>query len=124
MLDIQEMYPRVEAELAKVLDFDRFSVNLVDNEGGLATVVYCSGAAVPGRLQGDTFPASGNIVELSARTRQTIKVRDTRSDGEHTGHPGVAQANAAGIRSIVCVPLVSNDQANGALIVSSHRRHA
>ena len=120
-LGIEEIYPRVETELAKLIDFDHFSVNLVDDERDMTTVLYCADREVTDRQRGATFGAAGSVVGAAAKTGRTVVVEDAVADEEELRIRFPNMVPKDGLRSFMCVPLISLGQTIGALIMRSER---
>jgi hypothetical protein len=55
-LEIDQVYPKFALEMKKLVDFDRVSINLVDQEAGTYTLLYLFGESRPGRSIGNSSP--------------------------------------------------------------------
>ena len=74
-LDIEEVYERFAAEARKLIPFDSLIVNLKKPREDTLDVAYASGADIPERRKGDSFPLKGSVSEVAMRTRTGLIVR-------------------------------------------------
>ncbi len=125
-LDICEVYERFAAEVSKLILFDRIHVSLKDPDGESLTIVYVSGFDIAGRRPGDKVLLAGSISEDVVRTRTSLFFHPMSVD-EITGRfPGASSSTTfrAGMRSIMCVPLISRDEVIGCLHFRSTKMNA
>jgi diguanylate cyclase (GGDEF)-like protein/PAS domain S-box-containing protein len=114
-LNIDEVYERFAAEARKLIPFDRIIVNLNTPEGDQGCVTYVSGLVVPGKEPGACYPLQGSVNEALSRSRSSL-ILQPRSMAELIARfPGLAPNYRAGIRSMLCVPLISRDKVFGVL---------
>jgi DNA-binding CsgD family transcriptional regulator len=116
--DIGEVYERFAAEAKKLIPYDRLSVLSIIPRENTSTVAYVSGYDIPGRRPGDTVPIAGTFSEIVLRTNKSLLV-NMPGVGEISGRiPQMANSNGtvrAGMRSIICVPLISRSEVIGIL---------
>jgi PAS domain S-box-containing protein len=114
-LDIDEVYERFAAEARKLIPFDRLAVNLHRLHEENVKVAYTSGENVPGRVKGDLFPLKGSTCEILTKTRAGLYSHP--KDIEEMHHPfSIPHAVVkAGMRSLLCVPLIYRDEVIGSL---------
>ncbi len=114
-LEIADVYERFAAEARKLIPFDRLSVNLTDDERKAVRIAYVSGMEIPGRRAGDSFPLAGSVNETfqHRRTGLIIDPEEARAVSERNGH--LFSSVRVGMRSLMSVPLISRDEAIGAL---------
>ncbi len=118
------MYERFAAETQKLIRFDSITVNLYDPHEHSMYVGYVSGVDIDGRRQGDSLPLEGTLSEAVMRTRTAHLIPPKDIDEETRGFPKLAVIFKAGLRSIICVPLVYRDEAIGALHIRSKEPNA
>lgn len=125
-LDIEEVYERFAAEVRKLIFFDRIHVNLKDPDGENFTIVYTSGPDMPGRRHGTKVPLAGSISEAVIRTRTGLFFHPVSADEIASRFPGAFTASSfrAGMRSMMCVPLISRDEVIGCLHLRTEKTNA
>jgi PAS domain S-box-containing protein len=123
-LNIDEVYGRFAAETQKLILFDSLTINLCDLHEKTMCVGYVSGLDIDGRRQGDTLVPEGSLSEavISARTGLIIQPEDI--DGIVARFPRLSPIFQAGLRSIMCIPLVFRDEVIGVLHFRSKKPNA
>jgi diguanylate cyclase (GGDEF)-like protein/PAS domain S-box-containing protein len=117
-LDIEEVYERFAAEVRKLITFDRIAVNLHDLDQDIVSTVYASGEYIAGRQPGDAFPLKGSVSEVVVRTRAGMFSHPLSVEEMDKQFPNHSATIQAGMRSLLCVPLISRDE----VIASLHFR--
>ncbi|MEW6335545.1 MAG: GAF domain-containing protein [Thermodesulfobacteriota bacterium] len=125
-LDIDGVYERFAAEVRKLIPFDRIHVNRHDPDGQSFTIAYVSGAEIAGRMPGDKVPMAGTISEAVCKARVGLCLHPTSEEEILARFPSSASINSfrAGMRSIMCVPLISHGEVIGNLHFRSRERNA
>ena len=114
-LEINEVYERFAAEARKLIPFDRIAVNLCNIRENIITIAYVSGADLSNYRQGDSFPLAGTLVEEFLRKRTGQIIQSEKMDEIVSRIPAFSRLVKKGLRSIVGVPLIYNDEAIGVL---------
>ncbi len=114
-LDIDEVYERFAEQVRKLIPFDRLAINLVHSHCGSYESVYMSGIKIPGRQRGKRLPLAGSFTGVVAEARSGMIVPSAQVDDWARRLPGLAPVVAAGIRSMMSVPLVSRGQVIGVM---------
>jgi diguanylate cyclase (GGDEF)-like protein/PAS domain S-box-containing protein len=123
-LDIEEVYERFAAETQKLLLFDSLTVNLYDSQENTMSVAYVSGLGIDGRRYGDPLVLEGSLSEAVIRARTSLRIQPA-SIYEIVGQfPRLSPIFQAGMRSIMCIPLVYRDEVIGVLHFRSKRSNA
>ncbi len=109
-------------EIARLLDpvfhFDRYSILLQDSDDGMwHYFVPGSGVELPG-VADNVLPVTNGMVPHEAMNSMCTVVFDVKDD---PGRPGNAYLLDAGLRSIVCAPLVMQGRALGTVQLSYAR---
>ena len=120
-LDIDEVYERFAAETQKLIPFDRLSVSLNNLHAYTQCVAYVSGIDIPTRRQGDTFPLEGTVNETIMQTRTGLLIPSANIEDLAHRLPGLITVSQAEMRSMMSVPLISHDEAIGALHFRSRK---
>ncbi len=123
-LDIEEVYDRFAAETAKLIPFDSLIVNLKKSQEEMLEVTYVSGLDIPERRVGKSFPLQGSFSELIMRTRKGMIVQSGHDGAMIAQFPSLIVSIQAGIHSFMSVPLISQDNLIGTLMIRSKRPNA
>ena len=112
-LNIEEVYGKFALELKKLVDFERASINLVDQEAGTYVLKYLYGPARPGVSVGSVNRLESITMQRVVTMAQTVVWDD---------HSGVRDEYIKmGLRSRLLVPLISKGQVIGTLGLRSLR---
>ncbi len=123
-LDISTVYERFAQQVQKLIPFDRITIALVDYARNLLVNTYVSGLRVTGLEVGCEFP----IVDTPARA--IVHKRARLLEGAESvedflkRYPSLASSVAAGLRSLLAVPLVFNGQVIATMTLRSTRTNA
>jgi diguanylate cyclase (GGDEF)-like protein/PAS domain S-box-containing protein len=123
-LDIDNVYERFAVESRKLIHFDSLIVNLNKPREDTLCVAYASGADIPERRKGDSFPLKGSVSEVAMRTGTGLIVR--RADMLKGPDPfsAIAINLQAGLYSMMNAPLISRGEAIGALVFRAEKPDA
>ena len=114
-LDMEEVYETFADEVRSVIGFDRLSVLTIDIESDTLTYAHVTGLDVPSARKGTVLPYSGTYFSEDANTmRGTIELYSTGSEILTKSKTASKLVNQ-GIKSVMLVPLVSQDVVIGAL---------
>ena len=123
-LDINEVYEQFAAETKKLIPCDRLTVNLYNLQDNSIRVAYISGVEVAGRRQGDPLTMEGSLNEVVMRTRSGFCVQPAGPDEVIARFPRLIPIFQAGLRSIICVPLLYRNEAIGTVHFCSKKPNA
>jgi diguanylate cyclase (GGDEF)-like protein/PAS domain S-box-containing protein len=99
-------------------------VNLKRPREDTLDVAYASGEEIPERRKGDSFPLKGSVSEVAMRTRTGLIVRSA-DILKKTGRFSTLGVNLqAGLHSMMSAPLISRDEAIGALVFRAEKQDA
>ena len=118
-LKTEEVYERFAQEAKKLIPFDRIAVNIIHAQDRTFTHAYVSGIDVPERRVGEVVPLAGSGTEEVMRTGSTLIVQEPNRENAIRQFPGLLTGYRAGLRSMVLVPLISQDQVIGVLNLGS-----
>ena len=123
-LRIEEVYTLFSEEVNKLLPSDRISINLIEADQSLIITEFAEKTQVPGRDRGMPFPMEGTMTEAVTKSRKGL-ILDIQDEKEiELKFPGLLPGTQVGLRSFLSVPLISGDQAIGALNLRSKRYKA
>jgi PAS domain S-box-containing protein len=114
-LNTDEVYEFFAEEVRKVIPFDRMSVNTIDQERNTATMSYVTGMTVRERGVKTTFPLAGSLTAEGVRTREGIIFHPQNEDEVAGRFPSLQSTFRSGLRSMMMVPLISQDHTIGVL---------
>jgi PAS domain S-box-containing protein len=114
-LRIEEVYERFAHEAKKLIPFDRIAVNIIHAQDRTFTHAYVSGFDVPERRVRKVVPLAGSGTEEVMRTGSTLTLQGPTLENGIRQFPGLLPGYRAGLRSMVLVPLISQDQVIGVL---------
>ncbi len=122
-LDIKQVFERVDAEVRKLIPYDRLLVNLKQGDNEFV-VAYASGVDSTGRRSGNVYQSQGTTTRLVMTTRTGILIQP--ADAEEIKHlyPNLYATFKTGLRSTMSVPLISKDEAIGSLTFRSKKLKA
>ncbi|MDA0770645.1 MAG: GAF domain-containing protein [Chloroflexi bacterium] len=120
-LRIEEVYERLSSEIGRLVDFDRMSVILVDSESGIASQEYATMPNEFGLERRAPWSISNTATEKMIEECATLIEADLSK--ELRFEPDRVLLDA-GIRSVIRVPLASNERAIGVLALHCRRANA
>ncbi|MHB9097794.1 MAG: PAS domain S-box protein, partial [Syntrophales bacterium] len=123
-LDINQVFERVNAEVRKLIPYDRLLVNLKKTDENEFVVVYAAGVDNTGRRLGDSYQSKGTATRVVMVSRKGILIQP--ADAEEIKHlyPNLYATFKTGLRSTMSVPLISLDEVIGAIIFRSKKLKA
>ena len=118
-LDIDQVYDRFAGQARKLIPFDRIVVTVLDPDGLSSTASYASGVEIPGWETGSTHVVQGTLTEAVLHSRSGLICSDSPPARKVKGFAVEDRPLSAGLRSMMEVPLISNDRAIGTLTMRS-----
>jgi PAS domain S-box-containing protein len=123
-INIDEVYERFSQEVDKLIPFDRIEIVTINPQDYTITIAYITGIGIAERGAGDTFPMTGSVVEEIVRTRSGLLIQSQNIEEFATRFPRLTSSFQAGLRSMIFVPLISEDQVIGVLTLRTTRLDA
>lgn len=120
-LRIEDVYERLSSEIGRLVNFDRMSVTLVDMESGIATLEYASLSNDLNIEHRQTWPIANSGTESMMKECCTLIEPDLSEEVRFETDQAFLEA---GIRSIIRVPLASNERAIGGLALQCRTPNA
>ncbi len=114
-LEIDEVYERFAAESKKLILVDSLAINLYNFKENTMRVAHVSGVNIDRRKQGDFLVLEGSLSEAVIRAQTGLRIQPANIDEIVSQFPRLSTIFQAGLRSIMCVPLVSRDEVIGVL---------
>ncbi len=119
--NIEEIYELFAKKARKLIHSDRITINLINQEEGSITNAYVSGTEVAERRPGVVLPLRGSLNEKIMRTRKSLLFQAEDPEEFIRSFPTMLSTFQAGLRSLMSVPLLSQDRMIGALHFRSTR---
>jgi sigma-B regulation protein RsbU (phosphoserine phosphatase) len=112
ILDLDELLSKIAKTVRALIDYDAFSIMLVDEERKVLRHRFSE--RYDERVDLDNVPLGKGLTGAAALSREVVRVRDTLKDPRYiASHPD--------IRSEVAVPLIVQDHVVGVMDVESER---
>ena len=112
ILDIDELLSKVASSVRGLINYDAFSILLVDV--AQQALRHRFSIRYDQRVNLDNIPVGKGITGAAATSREVVRVHDTTTDARYiASHPG--------IRSEIAVPLIVQDRVIGVLNLESER---
>ncbi len=123
-LDIEEVYERFVELVRFLINFDRLAINVIDPEQQTFFIPYVWGAIIPERSPQRVIPLAGTATLQIFLNKSPILVNERNREGISRRFPGLAPAFAAGIKSLIMIPLFSKNEVIGVLNIQSFKANA
>ena len=112
ILDLDELLSKIAKTVRALMDYDAFSIMLVDEERKVLRHRFSE--RYDERVDLDNVPIGKGLTGAAAQSREVVRVRDTLKDPRYiASHPD--------IRSEVAIPLIVQDRLVGVMDVESER---
>lgn len=111
-LAIEEVYERFAMELQRLVQFDRISINIVDQTQQMYTIKYAFGPTVPGFDVGESRPLENTFTDRVVKSGHPFVGKDLTLSAESIAHQRFLDA---GLHSCIMLPLVSKGHVIGTL---------
>jgi len=122
-LDINQAFELVDAEIHKLILYDRFLVNLKKNDNEFV-VAYVSGTNNPKRKIGDSYDSRGTTTGVVMNTRTGILIQPDDAEEIKELYPNLYETFKTGLRSTMSVPLISMAEVIGSMTFRSKKLKA
>ncbi|MFZ4441718.1 MAG: response regulator, partial [Syntrophales bacterium] len=123
-LDIHQIYEMVAVETRKLIPYDRFLVNRKETPDGQFTCAYVSGMENPRRKEGDLYSGQGAATGVVMNTRESVLIQPDDAEEIKDLYPNLYETFKTGLRSTMCVPLISMDEVIGTMTFRSKKLKA
>ncbi|OHE28024.1 MAG: hypothetical protein A3J94_16230 [Syntrophus sp. RIFOXYC2_FULL_54_9] len=123
-LDIHEVYEQFAAVAKKLIRFDSLTINLYNFHENTLRAAYVSGLGIDGRRQGDLIVLEGTLSETVIRARKSLLIQPVSIDEIIGQFPKLSPIFQAGLRSIMCAPMIFRNKAIAVLHFRSKKKNA
>ncbi|MCI0845057.1 MAG: CHASE domain-containing protein, partial [Chloroflexi bacterium] len=113
--NVDEVWDQFIDAAQVLLKFDRIAVLSVDVANGSVHRVYIGGTDIPDIVTGPDYPLHGSVVEFIVQSQTPIILQGEEREKKARDYPTIAEFDHAGLRSLIGIPLISNDIAIGAI---------
>jgi PAS domain S-box-containing protein len=123
-LEIDKVYRYFAEEVRKIIPFDRISVDRIHPEKGGFSTAYALGKGPEGPRSEEIIPLTGSTTEEVVRTRSSLLLQTEDIDRVGNGLSQPLYTLQAGLRSLMAIPLISQDRVIGTLNLYSLKPNA
>ncbi|NQW17742.1 MAG: GAF domain-containing protein [Chloroflexi bacterium] len=120
-LDVGEVYQQFAMQVAKLVQFNRLVISLVDEERDELVDEYVSGVETQGLMANTRHPLVSSQNYVAMKTAQSISFDQTALMQRANEHEPTRIALTAGLNSMLITPLIWRDYAIGTLNFRSKR---
>jgi PAS domain S-box-containing protein len=123
-LEIDKVYKHFAEEVRKIIPFDRISVDMIHPEKDGFSTAYALGKSAEGRRSEEIIPLAGSTTEEVVRTRSSLLLQTEDIDEVTHSLSQPAHTFQTGFRSLMAIPLISQDRVIGTLNLHSLKQNA
>ncbi len=118
-----DLYAAVHSLLSLLVRFDRAVVRYVDMSAGTFSDTFVTGISVGAWKLHATRPVEGTATEVAVQTGEPVVIADCADPSVAETYAGLGMS-ASLLPSLVCVPVIYDGKAVGAILLRSSRRDA
>jgi PAS domain S-box-containing protein len=123
-LEIDKVYKHFAEEVRKIIPFDRISVDMIHPEKDGFSTAYALGKGAEGHRSKEIIPLAGSTTEEVVRTRSSLLLQTEDIDEVTHSLSQPAHTFQTGFRSLMAIPLISQDRVIGTLNLHSLKQNA
>ena len=123
-LRIEEVYERFAEEVQKLIPFDRISISVANHTNRATIITYAAGSSIDFHPHGTVISFENSVYENIVANRSSVFVQTEDESDIRVRYPALLPSFRSGFRSMMSVPLISQDQVIGLLHLRSTRPSA
>ena len=123
-LEIDKVYKPFAEEVRKIIPFDRISVDMIHPEKDGFSTAYAMGKGAEGHRSKEIIPLAGSTTEEVVRKRSSLLLQTEDIDEVTNSLSQPAHTFQTGFRSLMAIPLISQDRVIGTLNLHSLKQNA
>ena len=123
-LEIDKVYKHFAEEVRKIIPFDRISVDMIHPEKGGFSTAYALGKGAEGHRSKEIIPLAGSTTEEVVRSRSSLLLQTEDIEEVTNSLSQPAHTFQTGFRSLMAIPLISQDRVIGTLNLHSLKQNA
>jgi len=123
-LEIDKVYRYFAEEVRKIIPFDRISVDMIHSEKGGFSTTYALGRGAESPRSEEILPLAGSTTEEVVRTRSSLLLQAEGISDLTNSLSEPLPTLQAGFRSLMAIPLISQDRVIGTLNLQSLKSNA
>jgi two-component system cell cycle sensor histidine kinase/response regulator CckA len=123
-LNIEDVYERFVEKVREIIHFDRIAISNISSRDDTITPAYVAGLDVMDRPKGKAIPLTGTFSEKVVQTRKSMLIHGEDLKKTADKFPQFIPIFQVGIRSLIIIPLISNDEVIGILQIQSTNSNA
>ena len=120
-LELDQVYQRFTLEMKKLVDFDRATINVIDQQAQTYILKYYYGPSRVERPPGSTRPLEGSRAQHVLTTGQVQRQDDAAAEPKFQSDE---VATEVGLHASIILPLISKGGVVGTMSLRSHRTAA
>ena len=118
-LDMSLVYDRFADQTRRLIAADTIAIMTVHPDESTFNISYLAGLRLSERLPGNSYPLEGTVTARTFSTGRPVLYQPTEEEELRGEFPGLLPMWNEGLRSILAVPLISNNEAIGVLWLGS-----
>jgi PAS domain S-box-containing protein len=123
-LEIDKVYKHFAEEVRKIIPFDRISVDMIHPEKDGFSTAYALGKGAEGHRSKEIIPLAGSTTEEVVRSRSSLLLQTEDIEEVTNSLSQPAHTFQTGFRSLMAIPLISQDRVIGTLNLHSLKQNA
>ena len=123
-LEIDKVYRHFAEEVRRIIPFDRISLDMIHPEKEGFSTAYALGKGAEGARSEEIIPLAGSTTEEVVRTRSSLLLQTDDINELRNSLSEPLQTFQAGFRSLMAIPLISQDRVIGTLNLHSLKSNA
>jgi PAS domain S-box-containing protein len=123
-LNIEDVYERFVEKVREIIHFDRIAISHINSRDNAITPAYVAGLDVLERPIGKAVSLAGTFSDKVVQTRKSMLIHGEDLKKTIDKFPQFIPIFQAGIRSLIIIPLISNDEVIGILQIQSTNSNA
>jgi PAS domain S-box-containing protein len=123
-LEIDKVYRYFAEEVRRIIPFDRISVDMIHSEKGGFSTAYALGKGADGARSEEIIPLAGSTTEEVVHTRSSLLLQTEDINEFRNSFSEPLQTFQDGFRSLIAIPLISQDRVIGTLNLHSLKSKA
>jgi PAS domain S-box-containing protein len=123
-LNIDEIYEGLGEVVNKIIPFDGIVINMIDSEKNAVRIVFAAGEEMLDRKTEKIYPLEGSGNGEMVRTKSSLLIQTEDFEEYKDRFPMLLSTFQAGFRSILDVPLFSQGEIIGGLLLRSRKPYA
>jgi len=118
-LEIGDVFPHCADQIARLIQFDRLAIVLIDADAGTKTDLYSVGVEIPGQEPGTVTPLANSVAEEILKSPKPLLLGAEKLNERADRYPDTRAGVDQGLKSLIAVPLLWRGHPIGYLNIRS-----